>query len=157
MSNTDSNIQIFKDSGETVRGINNNVASEYDSLKSSNVEEIINQEVVKTMILPEGKELAEENYVLDFSNYNNPTIFKREILKSLLSKDKEKATVAIYLCNGNKFVQIGWGEKYYLSRLLPLIKINIFGDDVGVYKNVHHGEELQEVKGADLSDYQLKF
>ena len=95
--------------------------------------------------------------MLDFTACESPTIFRREILKSIISTDKENATVAIYLCNKDKFVQIGWGEKYFLSRMLPLIKVNIFQDDIRVFKNVHHGEDLQEVKGADLSDYKLKF
>lgn len=157
MGNGNDTIQLFADNSDTVQSINSSSSSEYEALRSGDVEELIQRETVKTLVLPEDTQLAEENYVLDFSNYSNPTIFKREILKSLISKDKDTATVAIYLCNDNKFVQIGWGEKYYLSRILPLIKLNIFGDDVGVYKNVHHNEPLQEVKGADLSEYKLKF
>lgn len=159
MANNDT-IEIFADKGDTIQlpsDSGSNSLEQYNILRSDGVEDIIKQKVVKTIIIPEGTELAEENYVLDFSNYNNPTIFKREILRSLISTDKENANVAIYLCNDNKFIQIGWGEKYYLSRILPLIKLNIFGDDVGVYKNVHHGEELQEVKGLDLSEYKLNF
>lgn len=157
MGNNDESIKLFADDGTTVQAVNQKSADEYNNIRSEGVTDIISRDVVKTLILPEGKELAEENYVLDFTACESPTIFRREILKSIISTDKENATVAIYLCNKDKFVQIGWGEKYFLSRMLPLIKVNIFQDDIRVFKNVHHGDELQEVKGADLSDYKLKF
>ena len=150
-----SNISLFKDDGTNVAmpSINTELDEKDNDLISDSIDGAILGDQVKTLLLPETTEIAELNYILDFSKA--PPISKIQLLSmySLLSKGGE---VQIYVYNKEKaLIALGYGDKYKLERLMPLIKTHVFEDKITIYKNFHIGEKPQVIKSKDVTKMKL--
>lgn len=160
MSDTD--IKLFKDDSPVVAMPNisdEEVELQNKELESKDITEAISGKMVKTILVPEEAVIEEQNYIFDFSNTESITIYKREALKTTLNphagSDPER-DVAIYLHNSSgKLLKIGYGDKYELERLIPLLKSYIFGDEIRIYKNFKKGCNVVEVKKRDITQLRL--
>lgn len=125
---------------------------EQDKLISDNIGDAILGKEVKVIILPEEVEIQYPNYVLDFTNCPEITIFQKEALTNLMSKDGD---TALYLYNQKALTRFGYGLQYKLENLMILTKKHIFGDAIRIYRNVKKGEPIDEVITRDISRQRL--
>ena len=149
-------IKLFKNDNGSVAlpSVSTDDLDKQQALKSQKITEVLAKEMVKTLLLPEDKTIADENYIFDFSEVESISVFKKEALKSLISKS-DTADISLYLYRKNGLVQFGKGDRYYLERIIPIMLNNIFGDEIKVYKNFKQGEPLVEVKERDITKLRL--
>lgn len=146
-----SGIQLFKKDNNKIALPSNNI-QEHKELMSESIKETISAETVKVLILPETAIIDELNFIFDFSKTETITVFQREALKSLISKNGD---VTLYLYRTNGLVEFGKGDKYLLERVLPLVSHFIFGDEVIIYKNYKIGEKAVKLAGRDVGHLRL--
>lgn len=147
-------IKLFNDNGEiTLPNISQADADKSASLISDDINDIITQETVKTLILPESQVIDEKNYVFDFSESESISVFKKEALKGLVSFDRKDVT--LYLYKKNKLVEFGKGDSYELDRIIPLMVEHILDEGTKVYKDYKRGEKPKIVEQVDITKLRL--
>lgn len=107
---------------------------------------------VKIVVLPEESSIQTPNYVLDFSECNEITIFQKEALMNLISKDGD---TALYLYNKKALTRFGYGLSYKLENIMPLTKKYIFGGDIKIYRDLRKNEPVDEVTIRDITKLRL--
>lgn len=150
-----SNINLFKDDGTKtlMPSISNELPSDDNSLISESIDRAILNEEVKTLLLPEHSEIAIKNYIIDFTNLPVVTRVQRTALHSILSKDGD---VQVYFyTDKNGLYSLGYGDKYKLERLLPILKRYVFEDAINIYKDFKIGEPVQVVNSKDITKMRL--
>lgn len=131
----------------------NNVELEKQkSLIENEIEGAIFGAKVKTVVLSEDSKIEIPNYVLDFSECTDISIFQKECLKNLRTKDGD---TAIYMYNKQSILKIGYGHGYKLENLLALTKKHVFGDSIKIYRNVEKNKPLSELITRDITKLRL--
>lgn len=121
-------------------------------LYSENISEVLLAPKVDVISVPKDSKVNPNNFIFDFSNLDSISVMQKEVLKSLVSKD---GNIELYLYRKNGLISFGLGEKYYLERVIPLVKQWIFGDEIKVYKNFIPGKQIFEVTGRDFTKLRL--
>jgi hypothetical protein len=149
------NIKLFSvdENDIALPSIDNNVAESESKLISESIDGAILGEKIKTLILKEDTEIAPYNYIFDFTTLESINVMQKQSLKSLVSKYGD---VQLYLYNKkNGLIAFGMGDKYSLERLVPLIRLHVFNNEIKVYKNFKVGEPVQEVNSKDITKMRL--
>lgn len=150
-----SNISLF-DAPEDIVVMPNNFEesskSEQSKLMSNDIAKAIVGNEVKIIVLPEETDIQYPNYVLDFSDCTEITIFQKEALMNLISKDGD---TALYLYNKKSLTRFGYGLKYKLENLMILTKKHIFGDNIKIYRDVQRDKPVDEVISRDITRQRL--
>lgn len=151
-------INLFSDDGKSVLlpNITSESLQEQKSLMSEGIDKVISEKTISPLNIKEGTHIDKENYIFDYSRVQSIDIFEKNVLKSLL--DKERGNVSIYLYNkSGKLSYIGKGERYQLARILPLFKGNIFSEDLMILVNYVVGSsDVQLVSSKDITKLRLK-
>lgn len=161
MADVNDTIQLFKHDQSVVSMptvTEEEVQKQNEELDSQDITGAISGKKIKTLLLPEESIISEINYIFDFSEVANISPFKKEALKSLVvpkDKEDENTIVSLYLYKKNGLVEFGRGDRYVLERLMPLIKVHVFGDEIKIYKNFKRGKPLEEVSGRDITKLRL--
>lgn len=147
-------IKLFKSDSKEVSlpSIGEEVVEQQKSIMSQSIEGAISGEKVKTLILPEEAMIDKSNIVFDFSEMETISIFQKEALKGLVCKDGD---TSLYLYKKNTLVKIGTGHRYLLERLIPLIREQVFGDTVRVFKDFEVGKPVIEMSKKDITQLRL--
>lgn len=149
------NIQLFKDDGSKIAmpSISNEELEKQKSLVSENVEKGILGDTVKTLLIPEDAEIADLNYIFDFSTLESINPVQKEALKALVRLD---GNVQLYLYKSEiGLTAFGTGDDFLLEKMVPLIKFHVFNDEIRVVKNFKRGHQLNEVKTMDFTKMRL--
>ena len=151
------NINLFKDDGKMVAmpSLPSIQASEdsQSALISKGVDEAISGEQVKTLLLPEDEVIEDENYVINLAEIESVSTMQLNALKCLLS---HYGDIAIYLYTkkaGLKY--IGFGERYELERLVPILKHYVFDDKIIIYKDFKENGVANIVESKDITKMKL--
>lgn len=123
-----------------------------ENLKSDSIDRLILGETVKTLNIKESDNIAEVNYIIDFSKMPTIQPIQKEVLKSIISPGGD---VSIYLYNESKLVLIGLGDSSNLARMMPLLQKHIFANQIQIFKNYRIGEKPTIVKGKSISELRL--
>ena len=154
------NLELIKDDGKTVMmpSLTSEENEDYNSLKSKYVTEEITAETVATVIIEKSLNMELPNYVLDFSNCPEITIFQKEALQTITTKKEIEAQqkAAIYIFNSTNIIKIGYGETYKLEGIIPLMRDNVFNKEIRVYRNVDGVNPLDELKSRDKTKIRLR-
>lgn len=153
--NNNINIKLFKEDKNEVAmpSIGTDMTSEQEELISDSIDTAIGGEQVKVVILKEVEEIAENNYIFDFTDLQSINVIQKEALKSLVSNT---GNVQLYLYKkGSGLTSFGMGDRYNLELMVPLVKNYVFNDEVKVYKNYKVGERVKEVIGKDITKMRL--
>lgn len=147
-------IKLFKSDSKEVSlpSIGEEVVEQQKSIMSQSIEGAISGEKVKTLILPEEAMIDKSNIVFDFSEMETISIFQKEALKGLVCKDGD---TSLYLYKKNTLVKIGTGHRHLLERLIPLIREQVFGDTVRVFKDFEVGKPVIEMNKKDITQLRL--
>ena len=121
-------------------------------LYSESISEVLLAPKVDVISVPKDSKVNQNNFIFDFSNLDSISVMQKEVLKSLVSQD---GNIELYLYRKNGLVSFGLGEKYYLERVIPLVKQWIFGDEIKVYKDFIPGKQIFEVTGRDFTKLRL--
>lgn len=154
MDNT-SDIKLFKEDKNEIAmpSINIEMTSEQKELISDDINKAISGEQVKIVILKEVNEIAENNYVFDFTDLTSINVIQKEALKSLVSNN---GNVQLYLYKkGSGLTSFGVGERYNLEMMVPLVRNYVFNSDIKIYKNYRVGEPAKEVVSKDITQMRL--
>lgn len=153
----ENNISLFSDDGMRVAlpKVSDEEVQKQQGLMTEDISEIISAETISPLRIKEGI-LDAENYVFDYSRVQTVSIFEKNVLKSIL--DAENGDISIYLYNRNdKLSYIGKGERYRLARILPLLKNNVFSDELNILKDYVAGSsDVQLVTSKDITKLRLK-
>lgn len=147
--------QLFNTNANDISmpSIKNELSDDDKVLISDSIDSAILNKQVKTLILPEQTDISKLNYILDFTDLKRINRMQREAIQSLLSKDGD---VHIYLYTRQKgLFSVGFGSKYTLERLVPILKKFVFDDELPIYKNFEVGKELIEVESKDITQMRL--
>lgn len=150
-----SDIKLFKEDRNEVAmpSINIEMTSEQKELISDDVSKAISGEQVKIVILKEVNEIAEDNYIFDFTELASINVIQKEALKSLVSNN---GNVQLYLYKkGSGLTSFGVGERYNLEMMVPLVRNYVFNSDIKIYKNYRVGEPAKEVISKDITKMRL--
>lgn len=150
-----SDIKLFKEDKNEVAmpSINIEMTSEQKELISDDVSKAISGEQVKIVILKEVNEIAEDNYIFDFTELASINVIQKEALKSLVSNN---GNVQLYLYKkGSGLTSFGVGERYNLEMMVPLVRNYVFNSDIKIYKNYRVGEPAKEVISKDITKMRL--
>ena len=150
-----SDIKLFKEDKNEVAmpSINIEMTSEQKELISDDVSKAISGEQVKIVILKEVNEIAEDNYIFDFTELASINVIQKEALKSLVSNN---GNVQLYLYKkGSGLSSFGVGERYNLEMMVPLVRNYVFNSDIKIYKNYRVGEPAKEVISKDITKMRL--
>ena len=128
------------------------------NLVSHGVEEALSGKQVKSMLIPETKEILLPNYVIDFRAVEKVRKHQIQALNSFLVDDGD---TAIYICLKAKdesviLEKIGMGDSNRLDRIILVGIKSVFGDHCRVYQNVEHGKALRELKQNDPNKTRLR-
>lgn len=123
-------------------------------LYSADISDAILGEQVETLIIPKETSINPENIVIDFSEIGSISTIQRDVIKSLVN---EEGHTEIYLYKKNSLVSIGVGDKYYMERVVPIIKDAIFNNEVRIYKNYQPGKPIYEITGRDFTKMRMNF
>lgn len=148
------NIKLFDTNPDAVILPDNSLSEteEIQGITSDELSDAITGDQVKTLLLKEELDIAVYNYVFDLSDIDTMQPIQIESLKSILSRD---GTVQIYLYKKEKgLVSVGFGDKYRLERMVPLLKTYVF-DNIRVYKDLKKGETPNEVIKRDITKLRL--
>lgn len=148
------NIKLFNtDSGDVaLPNVSAEVVSEQQSMRSKNIEKEIGGSQVKKLIIPEDSEIDSSNIIFDFSEIESISIMQKEALKGLVSS---KGDATIYLYRKNSLVKVGYGKRHILERLIPMIKEQIFGSEVRVFKDFEVGKTPIELSKKDITKLRM--
>lgn len=144
-----SELQLFSPDTESLvmPSISDEVLRKQKELQSEDISEAISGSVIKTLILPEDLEIPPFNYIFDFTQIETISIFQKNALKALVTKDGD---TPLYLYNKKGMLLFGHGRKQDLERLLPSFRQFIFGEELRIYKDVAPNKEVTEV--SDVKD-----
>lgn len=131
---------------------NNEDLEKQKELTSNEVNGAIFGKNVKTVVLKEDDQITIPNYVLDFSECTEISVFQKEALKNLRHKDGD---TAIYMYNKKSLLKLGYGLGYKLENLLALTKRHVFSDEIKIYRDVEHNKPLEEVITRDITKLKL--
>lgn len=124
-----------------------------DKLISTDISKsVLGDNKVKIVVLPEESNIQTPNYVLDFTNCSEITIFQKEALMNLLSDDGD---TALYLYNEKALTRFGYGMSHKLENLMPLTKKYVFGGDIKIYRDLKRDEPANEVISRDITKLRL--
>lgn len=145
---------IFSDDGsQAIMPDINKVDMQKDLMSDENkVYENMLGETVSGLLIPKEANINADNFIFDFTDVEDISIFQKKAIESLISSD---GTVSLYLYKKNNLCEIGKGRKYFLDRVIPLIKVNVFNNSVRVYKDYCRGESVQEVTTQDITKFRL--
>jgi hypothetical protein len=149
------NIKLFSvdENDIALPSIDSTVTETESKLISESIDGAILGEKIKTLILKEDTEIAPYNYIFDFTTLESINVMQKQSLKSLVSKYGD---VQLYLYNKkNGLIAFGMGDKYSLERLVPLIRLHVFNNEIKVYKDFKVGEPVQEVNSKDITKMRL--
>ena len=148
----DDNIKLFKDDGDVVALPSQDLQAD-DTLMKDDLDRKIMGEVVKVLDIPEDVDIEDENYIFDFGEVGIINVMQKNALTALLSKE---GTIRLYLYNKkNGLFAFGYGEKYKLEKIIPILRRNVLDDGVKIYKNYRIGEKPIEVKDRDITKMRL--
>lgn len=153
------NIELFKDDGKTVVMPSlDNELKESEQIKSKDITEAILGSTVATVIIQKDMHMELPNYVLDFSEYSEITMFQKESLSNLITTKPldDGVKTALYLYNGKKMIKFGTGEIYKLEVIIPIIRDKVFDNQIRVYRNVDGISPLDELKTRDNTKVRLR-
>lgn len=154
----ETSVNLFSDDGKHIElpNIADEKLQAQQALMSESISTIISAETISPLNIKEGTQIDPENYVFDYSKVQNINIFEKNVLKSLLNK--ERGNVSIYLYNkSGKLSYIGKGERYQLARILPLFKSNVFSMELNILKDYVIGDpNIQLVNSKDITKLRLK-
>lgn len=154
----ENNTGLFSDDGKHViiPNISDDEVLRQSALISKDLGNSISEKVIDPLNIKEGTHIDTENYVFDYSRVQNINIFEKNVLKSLLNK--ESGNVSLYLYNkSGKLSYIGKGERYTLARILPLLKGNVFSEELNILKDYVIGDSnIQLVNSKDITKLRLK-
>ena len=148
-------IRLFNNDGNEVAmpSIDKELNSEDTKLISESIDKALLNDEVKTLLLPEHQDIALKNYIIDFTNHPVVSRVQRTALHSIISKDGD---IQIYFYTQKKgLYSLGFGDKYKLERILPILKQYIFEDKIAIYKDFRIGEEVHEVKSKDITKIRI--
>lgn len=149
----DNKLNLFSDDGNTVVLPSESNLDTTEDLISKDIGDAILGDIVKTIIIPEGTEIADNNYIFDFTELSLINSIQRETLKSLISLEGD---VVLYLYKKESgLISFGMGEKFKLEQMVPLVKHHVFDNKIRVYKNFKIGEALDEVTTRDITKMRL--
>lgn len=149
------NIELFEDDGSTIKmpSISPTLTDEQSQLISDDISHAIDGDEVKTLILPEDNDIAEKNFIFDFSDIETISQSQTEAIKALLSIDGD---IQLYLYRKQTgLTYFGSGNKYTLERIIPLIRTHVFEDGIRVYKDFKRGNKVEEVTSRDITKMRL--
>ena len=154
MDNT-SDIKLFKEDKNEVAmpSIDTEMTSEQAELISESIDKAIGGEQVKVVILKEVDEIAEDNYIFDFTELASINVIQKEALKSLVTNN---GNVQLYLYKkGSGLTSFGSGDRYNLEMMIPLVRNYVFNSEIKIYKNYKVGEPAKEVISKDITKMRL--
>lgn len=125
---------------------------EQQALQSTEIDNALFGRTVKTVVLAEETKLELPNYVLDFSECSDISIFQKECIKNLRCRSGD---TALYMVNKKSVIKLGYGAGYKLENLLALTKRHIFGDTIRIYRNVAPNKPFDEVTSRDITKLRL--
>ena len=148
------NLNLFNsDLSEVVLpSVSSEAEKENQELYSQDISEVILAPKVDVIVVPKDTNINTSNFIFDFSETSAITVMQKEVLKSLVA---ENGNTEIYLYKKNGLISIGMGDKYYLERVIPLIKKWIFSDSIRIYKNFIPGRQIFEVTGRDFTKLRM--
>lgn len=124
-----------------------------ENLISESIDSAILSKQVKTLILPEDTAISKLNYVIDVENSKQMSSMQKAALKSLISKNGD-TQIYLYLKQSGLF-SVGFGDRYKLERMMPILKKFVFDDMITIYKNFEIGKDLQEVTSKDITKMRI--
>ncbi len=146
-------INIFgENSNETFKMPSQDINTN-EELRSENIDRLILGETVKTLNIKETDNIADVNYIIDFSKIKSIQPIQKDVLKSLISP--VGGDVTIYLYNESKLISVGLGESSNLAKMMPLIQKYVFNEQVQIFKNYKVGEKPVLVQGKSISELRL--
>ena len=149
-------LKLFDNDGSEVAlpSISQDASEDSKELISASIDSKILGDKVKVIDIPEDTAISEENFIFDFSELEAINIIQKNSLKSLISD--EDGDVQLYLYNKKAgLVSFGFGEKYKLEKIIPLIRFHIFDNKIKIYKNYKIGTKPIEVENADITKLRL--
>lgn len=150
-------IQLFDSNNDEVimpSIMTEKVQEEQAKLMSDSIDNAILGPNVKTLILPEDSQIAEYNYIFDFTKAEKISSIQKEALKALISSNGD---TQLYLYKQQSgLLSIGFGDRYSLERVVPIIKQYVFDNEIPVYKNFKVGKPVTEVVSRDITKMRLK-
>lgn len=145
-------IKLFKNEGDVVALPSQDLKVD-ETLMKDDLDNKIMGQVVKVLDIPEDTEIEDENYIFDFGEVGIINVMQKKALTALISKDGD---IRLYLYNKkNGLFAFGYGEKYKLEKIIPILRRNVLDDEVKVYKNYKIGERPVEVKDRDITKMRL--
>lgn len=150
-----SNIKLFNADQNKIEmpSINQDLSDEQAKLISDDIQKAISGEQVKIIIVQEDIEISPLNYIFDFTDLSAINVIQKEALKALISKTGD---IQLYLYKKQSgLIAFGMGNKYDLERMVPLIKHNVFNDEIKIYKNFKIGSTPEEVVSKDITKMRL--
>lgn len=147
-------LKIFNDDSSKVSmpSISSDELNEQNKLKSHSIDSAISGTTVKKLIVPEESNIEDKNFIFDFTDIDSISVFQMDAIKSFIDSDGD---VALYLYNKNGMVKFGYGDKFKLERIIPLVKFNVFDNKLKVYKNYHKGDIPVQLESTDITKLRL--
>lgn len=148
------NIKLFNSDTTEVAlpNVSDEAVEEQKQLMSQSIEKEIGGRQVKKLILPEDSAIEHNNFLFDFSEVESISIFQKEAIKGLISNNGD---TALYLYKPSSLVRFGWGDRYTLERLIPIIREQVFGNEIRIFKDFQEGEPLNEVSKKDITKLRI--
>ncbi|MEM4385947.1 MAG: hypothetical protein QXD03_05310 [Candidatus Anstonellales archaeon] len=141
-------MDIFKDNiSLNIEGLDDTM-----DLKSSNIEDYIGGEGIKTSLIDESNDIDTNNYVLDMGDIEEIEDIKLRALSSFVNTEGD---TSLYLLIQNKLIYIGKGYSDVLSRVLVYVVDLIFDGKVKVYREFN-GKHAKLVTSKEVSKMRLR-
>ena len=123
--------------------------SEQSILMSEGVEDAIEGQTVKSMLLKENENIDLPNFVLDLSNLDGINKLQMIGLSSLLHPD---GNTAIYVYNkGKGLFKLGDGLNGLLNKILPRVVYNVLGQECKIYGDYQIGKKAKLITDSNIT------
>lgn len=148
------NLKLFNSNTDEIvlPNVSPETVEEQKQLMSQSIEKEIGGKQVKKIILPEDSVIEHSNFLFDFSEVESISIFQKEAIKGLISKNGD---TALYLYKPSSLVRFGWGDRYTLERLVPILREQVFGNEIRVFKDFQEGQPIIEVSKKDITKLRI--
>lgn len=111
---------------------------------------IMNSEVPKVLVAG-GAQMEYPNYLLDFTNVEETSIYQQQAIRNLLD---ENGKTPIYILMKGRAYKVGYGDSDRIDEIIDLYKTYIADDKCKVYKYMSESD-MREVKERDLAKIRL--
>lgn len=148
LSKTDSKIAM-----PTEASNNEEYIKDMNTLVDLDITDAISGEYVKRILMSSEDELETPNYIMDFSEVSDTTIFQKRALKEIVAKSGD---TAIYLYKDGKLMKLGYNESYKLADVMSNFRNYVGDEKMHIYVNVDRSSKrLAEVRKRDITKLRM--